>query len=116
DPTARRYRAVVLGVDDYDDEDRAFSPDDDMRDLHYLIARLRLADVAEFARSYRDPKLQWTVGRGGLLKGIVYQTDFQQFLSHPLQRIRYVQLCDRDWAHWTYDYEETDRNMTGLRI
>jgi hypothetical protein len=116
DPTARRYRAVVLGVDDYDDEDRAFNPDDDVRDLHFVIARLRLTDTLEFARSFHDPKLQWAALRGGLLKGIIYQNDFQAFLSHPLKRIDYVHLCDRDWANWVYDYVESDRNMDGLHI
>jgi len=116
DPTARRYQAVVLGVDDYDDEDRASSPDDDVRDLHYVIARLRFSDAVEFARSFRDPQLRWAALRGGLLKGITYQNDFQALLSHPLKRIDYVHLCDRDWANWAYDYVENDRNLTGLSI
>jgi hypothetical protein len=116
DPTARRYRAVVIGVDDYDDEDRGYNPDDDIRDLHYVIARLRFTDVVEFARSFRDPKLQWAVLRGGLLKGIIYQNDFQALLSHPQKRLDYVHLCDRDWANWVYGYVESDRNMAGLSI
>lgn len=100
---------MVLGVDDYDDEDRAFGTEDDVRDLHYVIARLRFTDAMEFARSYRDPKLQWAALRGGLLKGIIYQNDIQAFLSHPLKRIDYVHLCDRDWANWAYDYARGER-------
>jgi hypothetical protein len=116
DPTARRYRAVVLGVDDYDDEDRAYSPDDDVRDLHYVIARLRFTDSVEFASGFSDTKLQRAALRGGLLKGIIYQNDFQAFLSHPLKRIDYVHLCDRDWDNWVYGYLESDRSMAGLSI
>jgi len=116
DPTARRYRAVVLGVDDYDDEDRLFSPDEDIRDLHYVIARLRFSDALEFARSFSETKTQWAALRGGLLKGIIYQSDFQGLLSHPQKRIDYVHLCDRDWANWAYDYVESDHTMAGLRI
>ncbi|HLK69331.1 MAG TPA: hypothetical protein VKU19_38135 [Bryobacteraceae bacterium] len=116
DPTAQRYRAVIIGVDDYDDEDRAFNPADDIRELHYVIARLRLADTFEFARSFHSPALQWAAFRGGLLKGIIYQNDFQGFLSHPEKRVDYVQLCDRDWANWAYDYQETEANMSGLQI
>jgi len=52
DPTARRYAVVLLPVDDYDDEDRLQQPADEMADLHYAIARLRLADVLEFSASY----------------------------------------------------------------
>jgi len=57
DPTARRYRAVVFGVTDFDDEDEYFTPDDDIRALHYVIARLRWSDVLEFALSFHSPKL-----------------------------------------------------------
>jgi hypothetical protein len=116
DPTAQRYRAVVLGVDDYDDEDGTYNTANDIRDLHYVIARLRFADVAEFAHSFPDPKLQWAVLRGGLLKGIIYQSDFQAFLSNPMKRIDYVHLCDRDWHNWTYDFVESDGSMAGLSI
>jgi len=56
DPTARRYRAVVFGVTDFDDEDEYFTPDDDIRALHYVIARLRWSDVLEFALSFHSPK------------------------------------------------------------
>jgi len=116
DPSAQRYRAVVLGVDDYDDEDRAYSPDNEIRDLHYVIARLRFADIGEFARSFTDPQLRWTVFRDSLFKGLVYQTDFHAFLSHPAKRIDYVRLADRDGASWRYDYVESDRTMVGLNI
>src|ERR1035438_3972029 len=34
DPTRRRYRAIVIGVNDYDDEDTSDQPDDDLRSLH----------------------------------------------------------------------------------
>ena len=70
DPTANRYRAIVFGVDDYDDEDRAFEPDDDIRALHYCIARLRLTDSIEFARSFHTRSVQWEAFRGAALKGI----------------------------------------------
>lgn len=116
DPTVQRYRAIILGVDDYDDEDRPYAPDNEIRDLHYVIARLRFSDIREFARSFSDPTLQWTVFRDSLLKGLVYQTDFRAFLSHPARRIEYVRLSDREGATWRYDYVETDRNLTGLRI
>ena len=80
DPTARRYRAIVFGVDDYDDEDSAFNPDDDIRALHYCIVRLRLSDVIDFARSFYSPAVQWEAFRGSLLKGIALQSDIQAFL------------------------------------
>lgn len=116
DPTARRYRAIVIGVDDFDDEDSAFNPDDDIRALHYCIARLRLSDVVDFSRSFYSTAIQWEAFRGSLLKGIALQSDIQAFLSHPKKRIDLVRLCHRGWPEWTYDYVESSRNMVGLQI
>ena len=116
DPTARRYRAIVLGVNDYDDEDTAFHQDDDIRALHYCIGRLRLSDTLEFARSFHSREVQWEAFRGALLKGIALQSDLQAFLSHPLKRLAYIRLCHRSWPDWTYDYVESPRNMVGLQI
>jgi hypothetical protein len=116
DPTARRYRALVFGVDDYDDEDRFYNPSDDIRDLHYVIERLRLYDVFEFARSFDSRELQFAALRGGLLKGIVFQNDLHAFLADPRKRLEYVSLCDRFRNMWVYNFEETTNSMAGLEI
>ena len=116
DPTRRRYRAVVLPVDDYDDEDLDFNPNDDIRALHYVIARLRLRDVAEFARSFESPALQWEAFRGGVWKGIVFQADLLVFLAHPKPRLRQVAFYRQNFDFWTYGYVESDRSLAGLAI
>ncbi len=116
DPSARRYRAIVFGVTDYDDEDQFFTPDDDIRALHYVIARLRWSDVLEFALSFHSRKLQWEALRGASLKGIVYQNDILTFLSNPKKRIQYARAAHRDYDQWTYGYVETPRSLTGLQI
>jgi hypothetical protein len=116
DPTARRYRAIVFGVDDYDDEDRAFNPDDDLSQLHYCIARLRWSDAIDFARSFHSREHQWEAFRGAILKGIGLQSDIQAFLSHPLKRIAYVRLCHQGFPDWTYDFVESSSSMAGLQI
>jgi hypothetical protein len=116
DPTARRYRAIVFGIDDYDDEDRLFNPDDDIRALHYSIARLRLGDAIEFAQSFHSREVQWEAFRGAVLKGIALQSDILAFLAHPSKRIANVRLCHQGWPDWTYNYVESSRNMVGLQI
>jgi hypothetical protein len=116
DPAARRYRAIVFGVDDYDDEDRAFNPDDDLGALHYCIARLRLSDTIEFAQSFYTREHQWEAFRGAVLKGIPLQSDIQAFLAHPRKRLAYVRLCHQGWPDWTYDYVESSRSLAGLQI
>jgi len=116
DPTARRYRAIVIGMNDYDDEDGSYDQADDTRALHYVIARLRWSDVLQFTASFHDIRARWEVFRGSILKGIVYQSDLLAFLSHPRKRIDYVHLSRRGYAQWTHDYEESPRSMTGLQV
>jgi hypothetical protein len=116
DPTARRYRAIVLAVSDYDDEDVPWDFTDGIRDLHYAVARLRLSDAFDFASSFPGPALQWEAFRGALLKGTVYQADMEAFLSHPMKRIAYVRLCRQGYEGWTYGFQESPRSLEGLRI
>ncbi|MGO9261829.1 MAG: hypothetical protein ACLQU1_36835 [Bryobacteraceae bacterium] len=116
DPTRRRYRAVVIGMNDYDDEDEDFNPNDDIRALHYVIARLRLRDVVEFARSFDTPALEWEAFRGGIWKGIIFQADLLDFLSHPKLRLAECAFDRHGFEQWTYGYVETDRSMAGLAI
>src|ERR1051326_202080 len=116
DPTRQRYRAIVLGLDDYDDEDGPYDVADDLSSLHYLVARLRLRDLVDFPRTFHDPMARWSAFRGSLLKGTILQQDIQAFLSHPLKRIEYVQLCDRSYEEWTYGFVETQKNVAGLKI
>lgn len=116
DPTRRRYRAVVIGMNDYDDEDEFSNPNDDIRALHYVIARLRLSDVLEFARSYDSPALRWEAFRDGIWKGTVFQADMLAFLSHPKFRLGKVAFDRHGFEEWTYGYVETPRSMEGLQI
>jgi hypothetical protein len=116
DPSANRYRAVVIGVPDFDDEDEAFNPADDLRALHYVIARLRWADILQFGFSFESAGVRWQALRGALLKGVVLQRDVREFLTNPRKRIDYVALCHRGYEEWTYNYVAPPGSMEGLRI
>ena len=116
DPTARRYQAVVFGVDDYDDEDTFADYEDYLVDLHYLIKRLRLSDVFDFASSYRTLPHQWEAFRGSLFKGLIYQRDLHEFLLHPKKRIDLVRFIHEGWQGWTYNFVEEDRSLKGLGV
>lgn len=116
DPGANRYRAVVIGVPDFEDEDEVFDPFDDLRSLHYAIARLRWSDIPDFAASFHSSAARWQAGRGALLKGTVLQRDVREFLSHPIKRLEYIALCRQGYESWTYDYVETPKSMAGLSI
>jgi hypothetical protein len=116
DPAANRYRAMVLGVDDYNDEDLPNPSDDDIRALHYCIARLRVTDALDFARSFHSLQEKWGSLRGSLFKGLVYQADFLDFLVNPRARIRAVRFERSGFEEWTYNFLGNERSMAGLSI
>jgi hypothetical protein len=116
DPAANRYRAVVIGVPDFDDEDESFDPADDLRALHFAIARLRWSDIPDFALSFQSAASRWQAFRGALLKGTILQRDVREFLMHPAKRLAYIALCHSGFDDWTYSYVETPRSMAGLSV
>jgi len=116
DPARDQYKAVVIGVDDYDDEDGAYDIGDDIATLHYVAARLRFSDVIPFTISFHDAHTRWQVLRSSLLKGTVFQRDVMAFLTHPKDRLVKVERDHRGYEEWTYGYVETDRNVVGLKI
>lgn len=116
DPTARRYQAVVIGFDDLEDEESPVPRQDDPRSLHYVIGRLRLTDVWDFARSHLTRPMQWKALRGGLFQGIVMQEDVHDFLLRPRERIASAKLNRQGWAGWAYDYDDEPQSLAGLSI
>jgi hypothetical protein len=116
DPSRRRYAALVIPVYDYDDEETWEDLADRATDLHYLIARLRWTDLAEFSGSYHDSELKWQAVRGILLNGFVYKADLQDFLLHPVSRIQEAARSRRDSHIWFYDYVGPRNDVKGITI
>ncbi|MBY0505726.1 MAG: hypothetical protein K2X03_17560 [Bryobacteraceae bacterium] len=116
DPEARQYQAVVVGLDDLEDEESLVSRQDDPRSLHYSIGRLGLGDLKEFALSHDSPTYQWAAVRGGILKGIVMQEDVHDLLLRPRERAQSARLNWGGWAGWAYDYDDEERSLAGLAI
>lgn len=116
DPSANRYSAIVVAVEDY--EDSEIGEDFSIRaaDLSYVIGRLKYSDIPEFARSFHDPELEWAAVRGGLLKGLIYKRDFQDFLLHPTERIDMAKLARKDSYLWFYNYAGTNQSMEGVAV
>jgi hypothetical protein len=117
DPSADRYSAILLGIDDY--EDVEIEEDSSVRaaDLYYLIGQLKYSDIAEFAGSYRhDPQLESAAVRGIVLKGLVYKRDFQDFLLHPASRIQLARLARKDSYQWYYTYVGPNQSLDGVTV
>lgn len=111
DPDANRYRAVVIGMDTFDDAETVEDYSLRESDLNYLLHRLRWSDFPEFVRSYKLRPFQQRAARGLIFKGSVYQRDFQQFLLDPQARIYIADLTYRDSHIWHYDYIEADQRV-----
>ena len=116
DPDAHRYAVVLLPVDDYDDEDTGRESSDEIVDLHYAIARLRLADVLEFSASFPSWQHKWEALRGSLFKGTVYKADLQAFLLDPRARLSKVRLVRSNLADWSRDFLPASYDLTGLAV
>ena len=91
-------------------------PDDDVRSLHYVVARLRITDAIDFARSFHSWEQQWEAFRGSLFKGLVYQADLREFLSNPKKRIRLARFTRSGFEEWTYNFLGAETSMAGLEI
>jgi len=98
DPNAQRYRALVIPVDTSDDDDSAIgSLDGDMRqmDLHYIVFRVRPADIGKLARSFGDWRAAMNVGTDLALRGPQLRDDIQSLAANPVARIRAIEDARR---------------------
>jgi hypothetical protein len=116
DPTARRYAAIIIPSDDYNEPDSYEDFNDRDLDIRYLIARLKLSDLPEFPLSFDENKLKWVAFADTFFKGYVYKRDFLDLLSDANGRIEKARLSAQYSAGWFYAYEGSDHNLEGLQI
>jgi hypothetical protein len=116
DPSANRYSAVVVAVEDYEDAEILEDLSDRASDLYYSIAQLKYSDIPEFARSYHNPDLRWAAVRGIVWKGLIYKRDFQDFLLHPRERLDMANLARKDSYLWYYDYVGSNQSLEGVEV
>jgi hypothetical protein len=116
DPHANRYAAIVIPSDDYDEPDEYDSHAEREADLHYVIARIGLADLWEFSRSYESRRLQYRAAASILFKGFTFKRDFADFLKSPKKRLAKVRLTREHSADWFYNYVGHRNNLAGMSI
>ena len=114
DPTARRYAAVVLPLNDYSDQDAGEELSSRAADLNYLIGRLRITDCIPFASSMSDPTLRLQTFVGCLFKGIPLRQDLKDFAMHYRSRIQSAKAWRRDGAQWLDGYGGRPENVSGI--
>ncbi len=90
DPAASRFRAVVIAVDTYADDDSAIGSldgDDRPMDLRYVVFQTRLRDLPKLAGSFSDPRERVEHGIDLFLRGPELREDFQAFAADPAARL-----------------------------
>lgn len=113
DPQLVRFKAIVLPVDAYDDEDGPWEWADRTLDLNILAARLRLEDTLTFTASFHSAEARWNALLICLLKGLVLREDLQAFLAHPGLRLNKAALYRTSGAEWAYNYEGNAKDLAG---
>ena len=114
DPDADRYRAIVIPEYRYEDRGSFDRYDERIRDLNYIVGRLRLFDSLEFALSFHSIAFKLKALRGALWKGFVYQADLHAFLANPMARLEKTEWHRRDQWEWVYNYDGVDDDLAGL--
>jgi hypothetical protein len=119
DPDARRFHAVVIPLDDYNDDARSLGADDaanHLNDLYYVIFRLREADAVDFAWSYDYLPSKRAALEAGILHAFALRRDLHALLQNPLGRRRTL-AADAVAVHRTDDnYPGRPGTLRGLRI
>jgi hypothetical protein len=104
----RNWRAAVVTLDSYGDEDRPADHDADYLDAEILTPFASLADSAKIALSTRSLRAGFSASRAGLLRGFALRPDIHAFLSDPSGRLRKVAAYRESSAAWDYEYEGKD--------
>jgi alginate O-acetyltransferase complex protein AlgI len=94
DSRARRFRAVVIAVDTYADDDSAIGSldgDDRPMDLRYVVFQTRLTDLPKLAGSFSDPRERVENGIDLFWRGQELRDDVQALAANPLARMAAIQ-------------------------
>jgi hypothetical protein len=116
DPDASRYRAIVLPLDNYRDEDGAWSWADYPIDLPIVAPALRLSDAPGFAASFHHTADRFYALRGALLQGFVYKDDLHALLANPRARFEKVAAYREHSAEWRDGYTGRPESLAGLAV
>ena len=113
DPDRTRFDVIVLPLRGYADvDDEVIRADRD--DIRWVIARVRLLDVAEFTNSFLTPLIRLQVLRETLFKGLVYRRDLRELLRDPAARLSHVNDCRAACADSSYHYLGHAESLSGV--
>jgi alginate O-acetyltransferase complex protein AlgI len=119
DPALSRYRALVIAVDTYADDDSAIGSldgDDRPMDLRYVVFQTRLSDLPKLAGSFSDPRERVEHGIDLFLRGPELRDDFQAFAADPLARVRAIEAARGQPTYAPLAAHSRSENLEGLLV
>jgi len=119
DPGPSRYRAIVIAVDTYADDDSAIGSldgDDRPMDLRYVVFQTRLSDLPKLAGSFSDPRERVEHGIDLFLRGPELRDDFQAFAADPLARLRAIEQARGQTTYDPLAAHPRRENLDGLAV
>ncbi len=118
DPEAKRFRAVVIAVDTYSDDDSAIGSldgDDRPMDLRYVVFQTRLSDLPKLAGSFSDPRERVEHGIDLFLRGPELRDDFQALAADPRARMLALEEARGATTYAPLAAHARDETLAGLR-
>jgi hypothetical protein len=115
DPDCRRYAAIVIGLDTYDDRGYENMNDREL-DINYLTPLVGFADLVPFVFSYQSRPQRIHAAEAVLLKGLVYQHDVQDFLARPRTRVQAVSWIRNEGQRAIYNAVWNRQSLEGMTI
>ena len=116
DPHALRGATVIIPLDDYADEDGAWSWQDRELDTRILAARLSLVDLPGYALSFDSFAGGWNALFNGVLKGRPLREDIQALLRSPSERMAKAASVRAHGPEWSDNYEGNPGSLAGLEV
>jgi alginate O-acetyltransferase complex protein AlgI len=119
DPGANRFRAIVIPVDTYGDDDGAIgSIDGDQRqiDLHYIVFQAQPRDLPKIAASFPDSRTRLNVAIDLLLRGPELRDDVQAFAANPAERWRAIARAQAADPYDPFSTHPRPDRLSGLRV
>ncbi len=118
DPQATRFRAVVIPVDTYGDDDGAIGSldgDDRPMDLRYVVFQTRLTDLPKLAGSFSDPRERVENGIDLFWRGTELRDDVQAFMADPAARFAAIAQARTEPAYEPLAAHPRTESLSGLR-
>jgi hypothetical protein len=115
DPDARRYAAIVVPFDTYDDRNWEDFRDREM-DMRYLAPLVSFRDLFDFAFSYPAWPLRGQAAATVLFKGLIYREDFQDFLVRHKERMTVLHDLQSRRSGWRYDAPWDTLSLAGIAV